>query len=108
MFFFSILRDHARVVAYQKQNTKGYVKFLALKVVAVAKNIWGVVAYERVFETVFDWNKTVIYKAVAHGRWSLWESWLYYAVWKIRKAENINNDTTYRKNLPIQRVFARR
>ena len=38
-FFFSILRDHARVVAYQKQNTKGYVKFLALKVVAVAKNI---------------------------------------------------------------------
>ena len=45
-FFFSILRDHARVVAYQKQNTKGYIKFLALKVVAVA--------YERVFETVFD------------------------------------------------------
>ena len=55
MFFFSILRDHARVVAYQEQNTKGYIKFLALKVVAVAaKNIREVVAYERVFETVFD------------------------------------------------------
>ena len=50
MFFFSILRDHALVVAYQKQNTKGYVKFLALKVVAVAKNIWEVVAYERVLK----------------------------------------------------------
>ena len=78
MFFFSILRDHARVVAYQEQNTKGYIKFLALKVVAVAaKNIWEVVAYERVFETVFDWNKTVIYKAVAYGRWSLTRSGRY-------------------------------
>ena len=54
MFFFSILRDHARVVAYQKQNTKGYIKFLALKVVAVAaKNIWEVVAYERVFDGIW-------------------------------------------------------
>ena len=43
-----------RVVAYPKQKTKEYIKFLAQKVVAVALEIYVVVAYERVFETVFD------------------------------------------------------
>ena len=36
------------VVAYQKLKTKEYVKFLALKVVAVA--------YEKAFWTVFEWE----------------------------------------------------
>ena len=59
----------------QKQRTKEYVKFLTLK---VALNIWEVVAYERVFKTVFDWEtKRNFYKVVAHEEWSQWESWLY-------------------------------
>ena len=45
-----------RVVAYPKQKTKEYIKFLAQKVVAVALEIYVVVAYERVFETIFDWE----------------------------------------------------
>lgn len=92
MFFFSILRDDARVVAYQKQNTKGYVKFLALKVVAVAKNIWEVVAYERVLKRYLIETKRLF--ILAYENWSLQESWLYYAVWEILKAKNLNNDTT--------------
>ena len=62
------------VVAYRKQKTKEYVKFLAQKVVAVVQEIYVVVAYERVFETVFETNKTVIWKVVAYGRWSLMRS----------------------------------
>ena len=59
----------------QKQRTKEYVKFLTLK---VPLNIWEVVAYERVFKTVFDWEtKRNFYKVVAHQEWSQWESWLY-------------------------------
>ena len=62
----------------QKQRTKEYVKFLTLKVVVVALNIWEVVAHERVFKTVFDWEtKRNFYKVVAHEEWSQWESWLY-------------------------------
>ena len=45
-----------RVVAYRKQKTKEYIKFLAQKVVAVALEMQVMVAYERVFETVFDWE----------------------------------------------------
>ena len=53
----------------QKQRTKEYVKFLALKVVVVALNIWEVVAYERVFKTVYDWEiKRILTK------WSLTRS----------------------------------
>ena len=48
------------MVAYRKQKTKEYVKFLAQKMVAVVQEIYVVVAYERVFETVFETNKTVI------------------------------------------------
>ena len=33
---------------------------------------WAVIAYERVFETVFDWETKRLFT-----RWSLWESWLY-------------------------------
>lgn len=45
------------VVAYQKQRTIEYVKFLGEKVVAVAKKFEpAVVAYERVFWTVFVWE----------------------------------------------------
>ena len=52
-----------------------------------------VVSYERVFETVFDWetkqnsNKTVylqsglLQEVVAYEKWSLWESWLYVYKW---------------------------
>ena len=65
------------VVAYRKQKTKEYVKFLAQKVVAVVQEIYVVVAYERVFETVFETNKTVIWKVVAYGRWSLMRSGRY-------------------------------
>ena len=66
------------MVAYRKQKTKEYVKFLAQKVVAVALEIQVVVAYERVFETVFDWEKKrIICKAVAYGRWSLTRSGRY-------------------------------
>ena len=45
-----------RVVAYRKQRTKEYIKFLAQTVVAVALEIKVVVTCERVFETVFDWE----------------------------------------------------
>ena len=37
------------------KKTKEYVKFLAQKVVTVVWEIYTVVTYERVFETVFDW-----------------------------------------------------
>ena len=37
------------------KKTKDYVKFLAQKVVTVVWEIYTVVTYERVFETVFDW-----------------------------------------------------
>ena len=54
---------------HQEQKTKEYVKFLALKVVAVALNIWEVVAYERVFETVFNWEtkQLLFYKWLLTG-----------------------------------------
>ena len=44
------------MVAYREQKTKEYIKFLAQKVVAVALEIqvYVVVTYQRVFETVFD------------------------------------------------------
>ena len=35
------------------------------------------VAYQKVFETVFDWDKTIICKVVAYGRWSLTRSGRY-------------------------------
>ena len=44
------------MVAYREQKTKEYIKFLAQKVVAVALEIQVVVTYQRVFETVFDWE----------------------------------------------------
>ena len=67
----------------QKQRSKEYVKFLALKVVVVALNIWEVVAYGRVFKTVFDWEtKRNFYKVVAHEEWSQWESWLHVCLTK--------------------------
>ena len=50
------------VVAYRKQKTKEYVKFLAQKVVAVVQEIYVVVA---------------IWKVVAYGRWSLMRSGRY-------------------------------
>ena len=46
------------MAAYREQKTKEYIKFLAQKVVAVALEIqvYVVVTYQRVFETVFDWE----------------------------------------------------
>ena len=44
------------VVAYRKLKTKECVKFLAQKVVTVVYEIYVVVTYKRVFETVFDWE----------------------------------------------------
>ena len=55
-----------RVVAYPKQKTNEYIKFLAQQVVAVALEIYVVVAYERVFETVFDWETKGLFV-----KWSL-------------------------------------
>ena len=54
------------VVTYRKQKTKEYIKFLAQKVVAIALEIQVVVAYERVFETVFDWETKGLFV-----KWSL-------------------------------------
>ena len=51
--------------------------------VAVAYEIWPVVAYEGVFETVFDWENNYLQsgrlqEVVCYKKWLLaWESWLY-------------------------------
>ena len=60
------------VVAYVKPKTKQYVKFLAQKVVAVVWEIYVVVAYERVCETVFDWETKRLFV-----KWSLTRSGRY-------------------------------
>ena len=54
------------MVAYRKQKTKEYIKFLAQKVVAIALEIQVVIAYEGVFETVLDWETKGLFV-----KWSL-------------------------------------
>lgn len=57
------------------------------------KKIWVVVAFERVFETVFGWEKNSYlqglysHKGVTYKKWSQWESLLYYS--------NIQGKTIY-------------
>lgn len=65
----------------------------------LSKKIWAVVAYKRVFETVFGWEKNSYlqswysHKVVTYEKWSQWEILLYYSNIKGKTVYLINQTT---------------